>query len=396
MSHPSTVSNLFSASVCPSDEQLWGYVQQKLSKEQMRAVELHLADCELCNDVVEAYRIAGTPQLFAQDITEINTRIEKRISQPEPAIFSITRRNYFAIAASILVLVGVGFLFNYFVGESKKETVSVLEKPKENTEPLAPAESSNEVAPENKELSVAAHKSEKQELKNIPTEHSSKSNPIATTPPSIEPSLNSESIKSTDANLSSGKAVFVAPVTAVEETQTVAMDAVKDMEEDAKTRSETDEMAGTTFSGITAPAAAQVQSRALSKESAAKKSVYTINANTTNLLTDAKADFMSGNYAASKIKLQEVIKAEAKNEEALFFLGKTERMLKQYQASNAQLNLILKQAKSPYYAEAEWLKALNLKDANNKSDAIKLFSKIAKGKGKYAYPAAEMRDELGE
>ena len=45
--------DLFTATQCPTQQQLLDYVQGRLSPEQQHEVELHLMDCEMCSEAIE-------------------------------------------------------------------------------------------------------------------------------------------------------------------------------------------------------------------------------------------------------------------------------------------------------------------------------------------------------
>ncbi len=395
MSHKSDSHPIFKLTDCPEDIQLLRYVQQKLSKEEIREVELHLSGCEICSDQVDGMRIAGSEAILTQDVAEINARIEKRIAALETKVIPISRYTYYTIAASLLLLLGIGFLFNYFVGEAKKETVAVLEDSKDKSEPIPSAEKSAEPTTHNKE-NIAPNATpplierKTQERPNKENTNSSESTKTGSS------EKYTESIKSEDANLSLEKTSLETSVAEADEMELKSKEVVgKEILDNSKITSESTSNAPTVFSGQAAPAVAQVQVREENKVSNSKKR-SPVSADNLDQLSAAKIDFTKGDYSSAKLKFEQLVKTDSKNEEAIFFLGKTERMLKEFNPSNSHLNLLLKQSKSIYYEEAEWLKALNLKDANNKSDALKLFSKIALGKGKYAYPAAEMKAELSE
>jgi hypothetical protein len=45
--------DIFTATACPTQQQLLDYVQGRLTGEALHEVEHHLADCEMCSEAVE-------------------------------------------------------------------------------------------------------------------------------------------------------------------------------------------------------------------------------------------------------------------------------------------------------------------------------------------------------
>jgi hypothetical protein len=398
MSPNSDKENIFNAVDCPSDETLFDYAHQKLGMKEMRSVELHLADCEMCSDAVDGMMLAPGKDVFKNDIAEINTRLTHLLEQKNKKVIPLSRTYVYAIAASLLLIIGIGILFNYFVGDTKEKEMAVLEKSKKNTETISHSETSSIIESENNKVQEPDN-SESDAL-NLSNNHQ----PIEKKSESSEPKKRLDNTtdysasKSIDANLSSGKAVFVETAATKDEAGSITGVAeTKSLDDDLQRDAEPSSTESITFSGQAAPAVAQVQTTSTDKSKSSKvRSVNESDDKGMSALEDAKNDFSKGLYKAANSKLQKILKNEPANEEAIFLQAKSKRILKEYASSIALFDKILTLKTSPYIEEAQWQKALNLVDLKEKKAALELLNKIAEGKGKYAYPAAEMRTELDE
>ena len=396
MSNISDLKTVFASSNCPSDETLMRYVQQKLKMDSLRAMELHLADCDICSDIVEGFQIANNMALVKSDVSEINQRIEKRIALSETKFFSISRNKLYAIAASVLVLAGIG-LINYFI-VTKKEAIALLDQTKKHTEIITPAPIEKEQFPELTEIVKTENQNAQKPLLMQKQKFAQKKVNTVATDELVAVGSGEEINKSVDANLTSGKAVFETTATATEDVEELAVVTDKKVVSDNSSvrgvGSKQDDNSQSVQPATSAPI--QLESISMSKESSSKNKV---NRNTSELsisLDDAKKDFTNANYGSAKNKLEQLLLNNPKNEEATFFLAKSERILKEYVKSISHFDKLLINKKSSFFEESEWQKALNLMDLKKNAEALKLLKIIAEGKGKYAYPAAEMMSELGE
>lgn len=117
-----SLNHIFFDTDCPTDDVLLHYVQGKLSSEEKRAVELHIADCEMCSDAVEGLMLMQNPEEIIIIENELNTKIDTLTS-------SGSGRNYgffFKIAASILLLAGLGTII-FFQVNSEKDNIQLAE-----------------------------------------------------------------------------------------------------------------------------------------------------------------------------------------------------------------------------------------------------------------------------
>ena len=396
MSHTGDTKNIFAVTDCPSDETLMLYVQQMLSKEKLRAVELHLVDCEMCSDFVEGIRIAGNVTTFKNDVAEINRAVEKKITPEDTKIIPISRSTKYAIAATILLLLTTGFFFNHYFEKVKTDTVAVLEIPKPSVEkqeseqepsvasiekPINPGVVSKNNAKvfERKKVALPPIESRISEAKDISTNY-----------------VVAEKYKSTDANFSMGKAVFEQPAAGAiaEERETITTDEditkpTADSKGDASVNQSKIAAKSTVSQTSAAPASPSYANEENDKKAIALETTSKTVDTKIPTLAEAKNDFNSKKNASAKIKLEKIVRADSTNLEAVFYLAKTQRELKQFSKSTSYFNTILQSTSSNFYAEAQWLKALNLLDLNKINEAKILLQQVVNANGVFANNAAE-------
>ena len=102
---------------CISEEKLRLYVEGKLSKEETRELELHLADCEICSDLVEGMQASGDLNHADEVITGLKSELKKG---RKTKVIRMGWRSYLAIAASVAVVAIFSiFLINKFDNEEQ-------------------------------------------------------------------------------------------------------------------------------------------------------------------------------------------------------------------------------------------------------------------------------------
>ncbi len=179
------LSDILNPSHCLSQTQLLAYIQQKLEREEVYAVESHLNDCPFCSEALEGFMEADI-ELSKQHLTEVKKHVETKLeelrpksSSPIPAstLSSTTSKGFtfkktyrWLAAASVLLLIGLGgySVFSYI---SKQNQELALQEKDSKSAAEAPYK-----MPENAETGEVVHvEVSADSLKNnVPIEEESK------------------------------------------------------------------------------------------------------------------------------------------------------------------------------------------------------------------------------
>lgn len=95
----------FNTTDCPSEQLLKNYQAGILTKTQIREVELHLADCEMCSDFVEGLSLLSNANELKNEASIIVNQINKKGTKKNKIWLYATAASIFiAIALSSLIL----------------------------------------------------------------------------------------------------------------------------------------------------------------------------------------------------------------------------------------------------------------------------------------------------
>lgn len=137
------IENIFSKTDCLSQEQIIRYADNKSDDNELRSVELHLADCPACNDVLEGYQNLSDKNTLNARIKRINEKIDHRVKKhkiiapsekrikPQNKTLRMRIRRTISVAASLLLLAAVGFLINHYVQNGAADNASALSQTEE-------------------------------------------------------------------------------------------------------------------------------------------------------------------------------------------------------------------------------------------------------------------------
>lgn len=140
MDNKYTNTDIFKSTECPSDALLLRYVKDKISREDKRLVELHLVDCEMCNDMIEGYQ-RMEPANMDMHIKTVEQRIDNVVNEAAKKGKPAVQFKWYYAAAAVLMLALTGIVYQFYFSSLNETKVADLPKPHEHaTAPLVESE----------------------------------------------------------------------------------------------------------------------------------------------------------------------------------------------------------------------------------------------------------------
>jgi hypothetical protein len=299
---------------CPDDDLLRQYAAGILQGELHRKVELHLADCDMCNDIVEGMSLVGADD-FQKSINTIHQRVDEHSAKSR-----VVPMRWYAIAASMLLIAGLSVLVYLMLDTS--------------SEPLNLAELRKKEIPNTEQGTIANVSDEQQTVE--PVVENSKAESSSDRPQGeslLESAIESVKKSEEDAR-EEGLAVMSAVDDAVEAAAPVTLSTLKRAGETRNTRS---------FADMPEAEAKTSAKVALQNEQVGKK-------------RSTEVVYKGTPAVAETDQVATAVSAVSKDEE-LFFEAKRIYSSKATKAKNL-LKPILANAQSPYYRESKLLLAI--------------------------------------
>lgn len=210
---------IYNSSECIPEQTMFDYIDKQLSPKQEHEVEKHLLDCELCSDALEGLSITANRTKIAEIRNAVDNHLSNIIQKQETKVVSINIKTVFAIAASVILLIGSVFLFNLFFSSKMEMNDVAFNTAKE----ITPEESAAPATISDSNSILSEYNSEK-----LPTEGESKGQ------------NDQEQAKSKYQTIvSTGNSVAESPIEGLASTVTVADEvAVADREENEYKKTE--------------------------------------------------------------------------------------------------------------------------------------------------------------
>lgn len=130
---------IYNSSECIPEQTMFDYIDKKLSPKKEHEVEKHLLDCELCSDALEGLSITANRTKIADIRNAVDNHLSNFIPKQETKVVSINISTVFAIAASVILLIGSIFLFNLFFSSKMEMNDVALNTSKETSSEESPA-----------------------------------------------------------------------------------------------------------------------------------------------------------------------------------------------------------------------------------------------------------------
>jgi hypothetical protein len=123
-----TNNDIFKLTECPSDADLLAYVSNEVNAEDKRKIELHLIDCEMCNDMVEGYQRMDPTQIET-NIKSLEAKIDKAIVEKSKNKGGNAGFKWYYAAAAVLIIGLTGVLYNFYFNSLNQTKVADLPQP---------------------------------------------------------------------------------------------------------------------------------------------------------------------------------------------------------------------------------------------------------------------------
>jgi tetratricopeptide (TPR) repeat protein len=152
MDNKYTNIDIFENTECPSDTLLLAYAKNNISKEDRRLVELHLIDCEMCNDVVEGYQRMN-PLKIETNISNLEKKIDEAVVWHANKGAATNKFKWYYAAAAVLIIGLTGILYQFYfqsLNEAKVADMPQVTEKSQSIEKDAPKkdEVNEQVVPE--------------------------------------------------------------------------------------------------------------------------------------------------------------------------------------------------------------------------------------------------------
>jgi hypothetical protein len=123
---------------CPDDQTLQDYAYNRLSGIALRKVELHLADCEMCDDVVEGMQ-SMNEQSFNADVKKLQTKVLEKSKTRIIPLWGL--KKILSMAAVVALIFVVSRLFYTQMDATKNNEIAMNDKveQKENEKSAEPS-----------------------------------------------------------------------------------------------------------------------------------------------------------------------------------------------------------------------------------------------------------------
>ena len=398
---------IFNNSECISTDEMISFLNGNLTEKENNRIEKHLLVCEMCKDEINGIKEFGDINRIDNIVLELNKKIDKRIENKVRKIVFL-KKNYFQIAAAILILISSTFFINNFINNSVKdmqasESVSqnIYEETVEEEEiedNFTDEEFAEEKtqAPVEKEFKKKINKNREAEFKAIKAISDSEitENKIET---SVEENLDTkedleeEVVENNVDNFS--EIAYNNAVVFDENDKTNRNKSYNNNISSGKTTSE--DVAEKKIKKETAFSNRRLSKEKIQKENKNKKT-------DSKIVSEPKTDlyfkkglnsYYKNDYETAKKYFKQSLNLN-NNANSNYYLALTFIKLNDNKKAIKYFNNVLKYKNSNYLEEALWQKTIVLLKENKKNKATDLLKNIFQDKGKYSKQAKIKLDSL--
>lgn len=414
------LNNIFSESECLSEEMLYKYLEDKLTAKEKYIVENHLQSCEFCSDALEGLSLLKNVEEAKSMIGEIKNEIINKSFTKKNKIIWFDYRVKLAVAASIILLIGISFLLRYYFKRESENKIALNSSPKSEAiyKELIKTDTSKIGIQKEKIIQKDFEEGKgiiSEKLKNIETGKSqvygdgylivddTRANRKALTDEQnrnenvIIPKAENKEI----ALLESAEKKQDTVTTAINQENVIIKDEVSNNVTLAENVITQKNYAGLEKSAETKEkekTESKVESEdkkgALNQTSPAMTGQTDFGKTDNDVLNDALLKFNSKDFVAAIPLLEQILSHNPDNYKSLYYAGVSYFNLNNAAKAIIYFDKVLKNKKGEFYNDAQWYKALALIKNENINEAKKLLIKIYNEGGSYKSQADEKLKEM--
>jgi len=370
--------NIFSKSSCLTHKEMIDYLSGNLSEDMKRNVEIHIPDCEMCNDELEGLSNLNTLKELPIIVKSINDKIDSYFKEKliEPSISKTETKNFsikklLSIAASIAILVTVAYFINDFVNKTSNNLAQTemhdVESFKEEKMISSPKLEENK----EKEKNISSiNEDEKNNTKSLNKELNIEQVVSETVNDNIiSEDFDEEEIDELTNNYSNSNETVE-----IEEEIVVAHSEISSVEIDDKTVSEDKKDEKISFAGT---------SRGIMKFKNKKKETLDYS----NLRRSGLLSYDVKSYNDAVTDFDKYLTSKPNDFEIIYKLGMSYFYLNKYNKAIFRFNKIISNKNIKFFEDAQWYKSTSLLNQDKKEDALILLKQIENANGKYSKKA---------
>lgn len=418
------LNNIFSETDCLSSEILIAYSENKLAADEKYLVEKHLLDCELCADAVEGISSLKDKSKLKPAIEEISKKIDNYAQAKRTKVIHFDFRMRMAVAAVLVVIVGITFLFRDILLKQNKDMVAqrtVKESKLENKDQEAFVNSEENI---NSMTEAPAGMDDGSKMKDANSEKTANMKGLAESDKENIPYLPKQNSGSaTDQNIQQTFTGYFNSTT-IDATTTwddsegyneillskdldlkVAEDKKEIVAEESQIQSDmavvTESKTSTTKSSDNKIRNSQ---KNLKKDSykqdvseapvLAGSGVAVADELTDNRFEDGVALYQNSDYSACVNQMELYLEDVPNDNNANYYCGASKYFLGQYDSAITYLSKVLNDKNNNFYETAQWYLSLSYIGLNNSTEASKTLKDIVKSKGSFKSQAEEKLLEI--
>ncbi len=404
------LDNILNNSECISEEMLLNYLEGTLIPSDQHHVEKHLLDCEFCSEALEGLSAMGFPNVRT-DLNKLDQRINYRVNRSGGKIIQLKRVYRIAAVIALVALFGGGFYYLQSMKKSEKVFTENFEPYRDTSHFVSPGatvpQEEQKIMNNHEKISTGSFKNEKKFSKKgnaektpfddstVQTITTSKTGQGAvSSQPSTADETKRKDVSTTAPAAGYDKSVAINEIKATKKT---VSDESKDVEVLSKNADDTKQLREEQYALAQSAAAKEKKSEAQMPASATFESAVVVDSLRSGQIVLIKAgikQYEEKNYSAAVTVLQQVLKKEPGNTEALFYCGVSQLSRNQDAVAINLLESVVKNSPNKFLDAAKWYLSLAYLKKNKTSKAKKLLEDLSHGNSEYKPNAQKTLDEL--